>query len=188
MLAVAVALGAYGCCSNNCDCKLGETCELGFCRQVAPVPTTRGCPAGHSCTAKTDCAAFCDPVTHVCADTLSNGVVCAAAKECTSGFCDPFLIPAKCGPAPAHSPNNATAPVGLCGDSVLNPGEDCDPPGFRGGPGYVCGGGCKWSPHACGNNSVELPAEDCDPPGSLGVSAACTKKFVCSACCQWECI
>ncbi len=89
---------------------------------------------------------------------------CSSHADCTTttGFCDLFTSGSDrvC----IADPGGAVVAGGFCGDAVRNNGEDCDPPGSRGGPGYVCGAGCKWISHACGDGKIEpQPPEACDP-------------------------
>ena len=56
-----------------------------------------------------------------------------------------------------------------CGDDVVEPGEQCDPP--RTGPdGLQCGPSCQLL--TCGNGVVD-PGEQCDPPTSGACSTTC---------------
>jgi cysteine-rich repeat protein len=59
--------------------------------------------------------------------------------------------------------------AGICGDSILDCGEQCDPP-----DGLHCNGKCQW---ICGDSVVQSP-EDCDPPG-LCCSANCRFVIIC---------
>jgi len=73
-----------------------------------------------------------------------------------------------------HSVDPPLTPV--CGDHVVTPPEDCDPPGSACGA-FVCDANCTCP--RCGNGIID-PGEQCDPPGSL--SSACGG-FVCEASC-----
>jgi hypothetical protein len=53
-----------------------------------------------------------------------------------------------------------------CGDSIVDPGEQCDPPGS---PSQACGGETCRSDCTCpicGDGAVNQTSEQCDPPGS----------------------
>jgi cysteine-rich repeat protein len=52
----------------------------------------------------------------------------------------------------------------VCGNTVVESGEDCDDGNTKGGDG--CSPTCKSEPYVCGNGIVESPWEDCDPPGN----------------------
>ena len=58
-----------------------------------------------------------------------------------------------------------------CGDGILDPGEQCDPPASQGG-NASCDDNCQITGPFCGNNSVD-PGENCDPPASMGGAANC---------------
>jgi hypothetical protein len=79
-----------------------------------------------------------------------------------------------CGPGEPQEP--------VCGNEVLEQGEECDPPG-RINENLVCNDVCEVveSPEpeepVCGNEIVEA-GEDCDPPGRID------ETFVCTADCQ----
>jgi hypothetical protein len=64
--------------------------------------------------------------------------------------------------------------VPACGDSVLDFGEDCDPPASLGGD-PLCLDGCileEEGDPVCGDEIVQEP-EECDPPASAGGDADC---------------
>jgi hypothetical protein len=53
-----------------------------------------------------------------------------------------------------------------CGDSIVDPGEQCDPPGSTCDPaGRICAGDCTCPTPSCGDSIVDT-GEQCDPPGS----------------------
>jgi len=60
-----------------------------------------------------------------------------------------------------------TAPPPSCGNGVLDPGEECDPPGAANN----CDSNCKIIP-VCGNGKVET-GEQCDPPDGTTCDAHC---------------
>jgi hypothetical protein len=55
-----------------------------------------------------------------------------------------------------------------CGNGILEPGEQCDPPG-----GITCDVSCQRL-SICGNGVVER-TEECDPPNGVTCSAACQR-------------
>jgi hypothetical protein len=60
----------------------------------------------------------------------------------------------------------------VCGNGVVEPGEQCDPP-----DGDTCGTDCR-SLAVCGNNVVE-PGEQCDPPDGVNCGTDCLFLPVC---------
>ena len=58
--------------------------------------------------------------------------------------------------------------VAACGDSIVDPGEECDPPGSVVG-NATCSASCLLVSEECGNGTVG-PGEECDPPASQGGS------------------
>jgi hypothetical protein len=62
-------------------------------------------------------------------------------------------------------------PPQLCGNGVVDPGEQCDPPSV--GCPFVCDSNCHTIASVCGDNCVE-PGEQCDPPQPGVCSASCT--------------
>jgi hypothetical protein len=73
---------------------------------------------------------------------------------------------------------------GLCGDGVVGPLEQCDPPN-----GVTCSSTCQVIPvPPCGDGIIE-PGEECDPPDGNTCDLTCHKIFVeLSACtnCQFD--
>jgi hypothetical protein len=63
-----------------------------------------------------------------------------------------------------------------CGDGVIEAGEACDPPT----PG-LCSSACQVVPASCGDGVVE-PGEDCDPP----TLASCTGAVCCNEACRLQ--
>lgn len=65
-----------------------------------------------------------------------------------------------------------TVSVSICGDTIVNSGEDCDIPGETGEYsttilGRQCGTNCKWGPY-CGDGILQtLYAEQCDDGNNL---------------------
>jgi hypothetical protein len=61
--------------------------------------------------------------------------------------------------------------IPACGDGILDPGEECDPPTSQGGdPG--CSDECTIVPTGCGDGVV-TPPEECDPPFAEGGDPGC---------------
>ncbi len=75
-----------------------------------------------------------------------------------------------------------------CGNKVLDPGEQCDPPGAackdaKGSPG-TCNANCKCDIKPCGNKRLD-PGEQCDPPG-IDCKDAKGNKGKCNANCKCD--
>jgi cysteine-rich repeat protein len=64
----------------------------------------------------------------------------------------------------------------VCGDGIVQPGEQCDDGEKNGKPGWRCGKDCQWTPGpVCGNGVTEWP-EECDDGDLNGTDAShCTK-------------
>ncbi len=111
--------------------------------------------AGYRCSSA-GCAAICGDGLLVAGEACDDGA--RVSGDGCSAACkvEPF---SKC----TASPSVCSSTI-LCGDSIVNPGELCDPPGVNG-----CEAGCKsFSPdsgmHAvCGDNIIEF-GETCDGP------------------------
>ncbi len=101
---------------------------------------------------------------------LDNGSGRVVASE-RNVFCVGMLVdeiheilrPSECAFCPP--PTLVNAPIWACGNSVLDPLEQCDDGNLVGGDG--CEADCTTaSSPGCGNGIVNLPGETCDPPGS----------------------
>ena len=146
----------------------GEACDDG---QTPPLDND-GCShlcaveAGWHCNAmgcKPECGDGLRRGTEACDDNNALG-----GDGCSSACAvEPFF---KCSQA---EPSVCTTAV-TCGNSLVEPGEICDPPGQNG-----CLAGCKSfnpdtaNPAVCGNNVIE-DTEACDPPDvGKGCNATC---------------
>ncbi len=101
---------------------------------------------------------------------LANGSGRVVASE-RNVFCVGMLVdeiheilrPSECAFCPP--PTLVNAPIWACGNSVLDPLEQCDDGNLVGGDG--CEADCTTaSSPSCGDGIVNLPGETCDPPGS----------------------
>jgi hypothetical protein len=66
----------------------------------------------------------------------------------------------------------------VCGDGIVGPGEQCDPP-HQGPDGLQCGTNCQLL--TCGNGVID-PGEQCDPPKSSGTAPLCSQTCQIPAC------
>ena len=67
-----------------------------------------------------------------------------------------------------------------CGDGMLDPGEECDPPASKGGASN-CSDGCTITGPFCENGVVD-PQEECDPPASKGGAPNCNDDCLFAKC------
>src|SRR5215813_14746732 len=99
----------------------------------------------------------------------------------------------------AGAPLPAWAQASSCGNAILEPPEQCDPPGnvgqCPGSPGgsfLPCNQDCTCPPVSSCGNAMPDPGEDCDPPGSLtcpsgvtgGGNLACNRDCTCPPPCS----
>jgi hypothetical protein len=68
---------------------------------------------------------------------------------------------------PGSAGCTATCQNAVCGNAVIEPGEDCDPPNYP-----ECNGTCHFP--RCGDGTVD-PGEACEPPGSVGCTLTCER-------------
>jgi hypothetical protein len=126
-------------------------------------------------------------------NTATCDATCQRVPDCGDGFVD---APEQCEPPSAGTcdadctlivcgngeieageecePENPVPPcdgfcqrIPVCGDSLLDGTEVCDPP-----DGTTCDTDC--TPIACGNNDVE-PGEECEPPSTATCDATCQR-------------
>jgi hypothetical protein len=91
------------------------------------------------------------------------------------------------GPPAAPPVNDPPPNASLCGNGLMDPGEECEPsgndPSFVCDEGYTCTNSCQCAQRAsielCGNSVVEA-GEQCDPPGS---EEGCDEGMSCSEDC-----
>ena len=190
-------------CGNNLV-ESGETCDDG--------DTTPGDGCNASCQEESGwtCTGQPSSCTEDCGDsTIVGGELCDGANyggnDCTTvagGFTGGTL--ACNGTCDGWNTSSCTSYV--CGNSSIEPGEDCDlanlggqdctDRGFSAGT-LACDGSCNWDvsgcfDYVCGNNSIE-PGEDCDnsnlggqncttvPGGFTGGTLACN-----AGSCDWN--
>jgi cysteine-rich repeat protein len=174
-------------CDDSChledgyDCRPGQSCVKRECGNGVRTPDEAcddgndddgdGCSAACAVEPGFRCSSTaCQPL---CGDGLVRGVEqCDDANHSSSDGCS-----AACHVEPFYAcngePSTCSSSI-ACGNTVLDPGEICDPPGSNG-----CAADCKSfvpetaAPPFCGNSVIEQ-GETCDPPnGNQGCSATC---------------
>ena len=139
------------CDPPGADCASGEACS-----------TDCGCVVCHDlCTAGAPLAAGCDACV---------ASVCAVDPACCSAAWDSKCV------GDANLLCNAACAV--CGNGVVQPGEQCDPPGAPCGGGGTCGATCACeacSANVCGNADCEVGRgeTECNCPADC-TAAVCT--------------
>jgi cysteine-rich repeat protein len=109
--------------------------------------STRNCAPADPCQG----TSTCDDSTHLCGSRtpLADGTVCATGKVCRQGQCLP----------------------NLCGNGVVDPGEQCDPP-----DGVTCDSNCQKI--VCGDG-IRSGAEQCDDGNTTNLDG-------CDSTCHFE--
>ncbi len=119
----------------------------------------------------------------------SEETVCSALKGAAFGLCNAYCEAQDCDvharPSCPVLRRNFKKITGSdvfpcdarCGDRVIQPGEDCDPPGGECADGRICNPDCTCPEPFCGDKIVD-PGEECDPPGS-----ECTRGVTCGGDC-----
>jgi cysteine-rich repeat protein len=127
----------------------GDGCTTACKFTCVSTDQTRNCTPADPCAGQ----GTCNDATHVCAPgtALTDGTACPGTNHfCKTGVC--------------------TAPS--CGNSVVEPGEDCDDGANNGTTGDGCKANCTF---ACVN-----PASDCPAPPACELES-CTAAHVCLA-------
>ena len=83
-----------------------------------------------------------------------------------------------------HGTATVTCTAPVCGNNVVEPGEQCDPPN-----GTTCSSSCQTITAFCGDGVVNAPGEQCEPAGTAatpyaaGCDASChTSAPLCGTC------
>lgn len=131
----------------------------------------------------------------------SQETVCSSLTGAAFGLCNAYCEAQDCDVHPRPScpvlrrnfakiTGSAVFPcdIGMCGDGVIQPGEDCDPPGSDCPDGRLCNRDCTCRQAFCGDGIVD-PGEECDPPGSAcSTGAPCGMDCTCATepvgCCE----
>jgi hypothetical protein len=131
----------------------------------------------------------------------SQETVCSGLTGAAFGLCNAYCEAQDCDvhprPSCAQLRRNFARVTGsdvfpcdlFCGDKIVTPPEECDPPGSTCGDGGICTDDCTCRVPMCGDDMVD-PGEECDPPGSLCMNERpCNNMCMCagpptSICCQ----
>jgi MYXO-CTERM domain-containing protein len=167
-----------GCCPSGCGHALDDDCSASCGNNVVD--------PGETCDPPTSCPASCNDSNTCTTDTLSG-----AAAQCTS-LCTYAPITAcangdSCCPAGCNQATDSDCSAS-CGDSVVDPGETCDPPSgcptscsdgdacttdLFTGSADACSAACSYSPiTACQASDGCCPA-GCDRSSDSDCSASC---------------
>jgi hypothetical protein len=131
----------------------------------------------------------------------SEEIVCNGLTGAAFGLCNAYCEAQDCDvhprPSCAQLRRNFARVTGsdvfpcdlFCGDEIVTPPEECDPPGSMCGDGGTCTDDCICRVPMCGDGIVD-PGEECDPPGSLCMNERpCNNECMCAGppptiCCQ----
>jgi cysteine-rich repeat protein len=193
------------CCAKGAKCKNGKCkCKSGLkkCGKkcVDLTSSAENCgTCGNACDEGRACIDSQCTQCSVAAECPDPGFDCQRAT-CVDGFCGSVQAPegTLCFNDEGLCDNGGTCIVSICGNDVLEDGEQCDGSslggatceslGFTGGT-LACDGNCRYNtsnctiPEGCGNGIVE-GIEQCDDGGNVngdGCSASCQIEpgFVC---------
>lgn len=142
---------------DGSSCTLAETAAGATITCGTDTVTITDGQDGSSCTASTDATGA---VTISCDDGTSATIPAGdddVALLCGLLVSNPSLV----------SPEGLECPP-LCGNGVLDPEEDCDPPN-----GVTCDASCQRIP-TCGDGIVDTAlGEQCDPPDGVSCNGSC---------------
>src|SRR5215471_18223362 len=130
----------------------------------------------------------------------SQETVCSGLTGAAFGLCNAYCEAQDCDVHPRPSceqlrrnfervTGSDVFPCDLfCGDQIVTPPEECDPPGSACGDGGTCTDDCTCKVPVCGDGILD-PGEECDPPGSTCTNQRpCRPNCLCagppSVCCQ----
>lgn len=130
--------------SNGCPVIAGCIGATGNCFVVHP---TAGC-SDPSC-----CNAVCGEDDFCCRDSWDDNCVSLATAMCDGSP-----------PPPGGGGGGPGGGGGTCGNNIVDPGEDCDPP-----DGTLCSSICRF---ICGNGILQ-GNEQCEPPNTAMCDAQC---------------
>ncbi|MES1205208.1 MAG: hypothetical protein ABUS79_04650 [Pseudomonadota bacterium] len=100
--------------------------------------------------------------------TIARGSSAYTSFTCSVGGRHVLTVTVSDGTCDDSSSVNVNCVPPRCGNSVIEPGEQCDPPG-----GITCDNSCQRLT-ICGNAVVER-TEECDPPDGITCDSACRR-------------
>jgi cysteine-rich repeat protein len=174
--ALSSSLSSAVASSSSRSSSLPASARSSSARPLIPVVSSSAAPIASSSTASR-CALPNECGTNLCVDGACKE--CASDAECISGSCSqsgvclasPNPFPSVF--VPAHD-NSIPPPSPLCGNDILNPGEECDDGNNRDLDG--CSAYCFYEGGKCGDGVVQsLIGEQCEPliPGIFPCANTC---------------
>ncbi len=159
---------------EQCEPPNTATCSL-TCQTITPPVCGNGvinggevCDAGVGCPVSTNCAADCK-------SCCGDGMIQAPNEECDWGTGNIPAQAQQCGAATCHA-TQCKCVGGLCGNSIVNPGEQCDN-GAANSNASACLTSCQNA--TCGDGFIQTAIEQCDPPDGTTCSATCQNIITC---------
>ncbi len=172
-------------CADGTVCNGDEACQAGTCTAGMPLD----CDDTFACTVDS-----CDPVNGC--QYAPNHTLCDDGISCTEDICNesfgctntatqcganPICI--QCGPNQACNPSGSCVPTGICGNGIVDPGEECEADGDCTG-GDVCAGCECVTSNFCGDGQI-TGDEVCDVNGDIG--CASSEGYICAQTCLPDC-
>jgi cysteine-rich repeat protein len=166
----------------------GETCDLGWMNGVA------GSGCSDNCTCVTICGnGIVEPGEECDAGSANGAYDSGCSEDCKfCGYCGDCIVDDAAGEQcdngwqlngtpgnPCSANCTFVCTTYVCGNGILEPGEECDHGANNGLKGDSCSANCTWVDCRCGNGITEYP-EQCDDGDLNG-----TPSSHCSPNCTW---